>query len=80
MRKNRKKYSELDPEERLRVKCRSYTNVLIARGKLIRQGCRVCGGPAQAHHHDYAKPWEVDWLCRAHHNEEHARLKAEPET
>jgi len=44
----------------------------IKRGDLARQPCQVCGDPkTDAHHEDYAKPLEVDWLCRKHHVERH---------
>lgn len=54
-----------------KVTARSALNHAIRDGRLSRQPCEVCGGAAQAHHHDYSKPLEVRWLCRAHHAEEH---------
>jgi hypothetical protein len=49
----------------------------IERGDMIRQPCRVCGNPkADAHHDDYTKPLEVDWLCRLHHIARHKELDA----
>lgn len=48
----------------------------IRRGVLIAESCQVCGSPhAEAHHADYSKPLEVDWLCRLHHRHEHRRDK-----
>lgn len=41
-------------------------------GKLIRQRCR-CGAPAQAHHKDYSKPLDVEWLCPKHHSIDHVK-------
>jgi hypothetical protein len=39
---------------------------------LVRKPCEVCGEEkAQAHHEDYDKPLEVNWLCRKHHREYH---------
>jgi hypothetical protein len=44
----------------------------VARGKLKRGTCEVCGSKrTQGHHEDYSKPLEVRWLCREHHDEEH---------
>lgn len=44
-------------------------------GRLARQPCKVCGGRAQAHHADYGKPLEVDWLCFRDHRElEHGQV------
>jgi len=39
----------------------------IRSGKLRPQPCIVCGEKAEAHHSDYSKPLDVDWLCRKHH-------------
>ncbi len=40
--------------------------------RLRRQECNVCGqNTAHAHHKDYAKPLEVEWLCPKHHVAKH---------
>lgn len=44
-------------------------------GRLIRQGCEVCGEKGQAHHDDYSKPLEVRWLCPKHHAALHAAIR-----
>ncbi|MBW1931449.1 MAG: hypothetical protein JRI56_00180 [Deltaproteobacteria bacterium] len=38
--------------------------------------CEECGLPAetQAHHEDYNKPLEVDWLCRSCHRQRHKQF------
>jgi hypothetical protein len=47
----------------------------LKKGVMIRQPCEVCGNPKTVgHHHDYAKPLDVTWLCQKHHRQEHARL------
>jgi len=44
----------------------------VRAGRLIRQPCSACGSaPAHAHHRDYARPLEVEWLCRWHHDALH---------
>lgn len=44
----------------------------IKRGEMVRQPCKDCGKPnADAHHHDYTRPLEVEWLCRRCHGIEH---------
>lgn len=44
----------------------------IRTGALIRKPCGLCGSEnAHAHHPDYSKPLEIEWLCRAHHMEKH---------
>ncbi|MER9174608.1 hypothetical protein NKH72_13545 [Mesorhizobium sp. M0955] len=50
----------------------------IKRGLIIQQTCKVCGDSAtEAHHADYDRPMDVDWLCRKHHKAEHRRMKCE---
>jgi hypothetical protein len=43
----------------------------IRDGKLEKQMCCKCGAKAHAHHEDYSKPFDVIWLCPAHHAEVH---------
>lgn len=50
------------------------TNALVS-GKLQRQPCIVCGDKGEAHHSDYNKPLDVDWLCRKHHSMWHRYLQ-----
>lgn len=47
----------------------------IRSGQLERQPCEVCGKEnAQAHHPDYSKPLDVQWLCFIHHRMAHGQL------
>lgn len=46
----------------------------VATGRLVRpEACEHCGGggPIEAHHEDYSKPLDVQWLCRSCHGMEH---------
>lgn len=45
----------------------------IKSGDLIRQPCEVCGddGDVEAHHADYGRPLDVQWLCPKHHKQWH---------
>jgi hypothetical protein len=46
-----------------------------ASGRLVQMPCRICGETrSEAHHSDYQKPLDVDWLCSEHHKAEHLRL------
>ena len=46
--------------------------IAIARGKVHKQPCEICGmEPAEAHHDDYNNPLKVRWLCKKHHVEWH---------
>jgi hypothetical protein len=81
MRANRRKYSDMNDEQKLKIRCRAYANVALKRGKIERQGCEVCGEKAQMHHSDYTKPLEVRWLCRRHHvYHHHPIIRPEPKT
>ena len=41
-------------------------------GKLIKMPCEICGEKkVYAHHDDYAKIFDVRWLCDTHHNDWH---------
>jgi hypothetical protein len=40
----------------------------IRSGRLKRRPCVICNDPkTEGHHHDYAKPLDVYFLCRKHH-------------
>jgi ribosomal protein S27AE len=55
-----------------RAKARAKLGSALRVGSVKRQSCRRCGSPnAQAHHTDYAKPLDVEWLCRKCHRQEH---------
>jgi ribosomal protein L37E len=61
------------------TRARTLIHAAIRRGDVARRPCEVCGTePAQAHHHDYDKPLDVQWLCRRHHDIEHDTLQRGP--
>jgi hypothetical protein len=69
-----------NPAERHKHEARWQTRRAIASGALVRQPCEVCGNPkVDAHHDDYSRPLDVRWLCRAHHNEHHAKARGSHE-
>lgn len=60
---------ELYPEK---IAARQALNNAIKRKEIARQPCSACGVPnAHAHHHDYSKPLDVEWMCRKCHMKEH---------
>lgn len=69
MRAKRKSYGELSDEQRKKVTCRSYSNVLKQRGKLAPQPCKYCGvtKDVEMHHPDYNDPKRVEWVCQTCH-------------
>lgn len=45
-------------------------------GKLKRQSCIICGSKdSEAHHEDYSKPLDIQWLCPKHHAERHREIR-----
>jgi hypothetical protein len=70
--RKRQRWHQLDPEKRL---ARRITRDAIKSGKLVRGPCVVCGKTdyVEAHHTDYSKPLEVQWLCYEHHLEAHGK-------
>jgi len=46
--------------------------------RLTRKPCMICGTQnSEAHHADYDKPLDVDFLCQRHHLQFHARSNKE---
>jgi len=65
---------EATDEQRKRSNARRYLGVYLARGKIKRRPCQVCGESlVEPHHQDYNKPLAVVWLCRRHHMELHGK-------
>ena len=75
--KNLKRWRRENPEKALalrkkhpeKYKARNAVSSAIRSGKLIPQPCEVCGtvDNINAHHEDYSKPLDVNWLCKKHH-------------
>jgi len=67
------KWKEANPKK---IWAHSAFRSALRRGLITRQPCEVCGAlQAEGHHPDYDRPMHVIWLCRAHHQAEHRRLK-----
>jgi alpha-beta hydrolase superfamily lysophospholipase len=64
-----------DPSLRVKHEARWAVNRAIAAGRLVRQPCACGNQKTQAHHHDYAKPLDVRWLCGPCHRKEHAKAE-----
>ena len=69
------------PDSYVKLVCRMRFNAAVSSGRIRRQPCVVCGlSPAEGHHSDYTKPFEVEFLCRKHHMERHLNGCPETET
>lgn len=65
--KAQQKHRALNPEK---YKARTAVSNALRSGKLKREPCVMCGNvKSQAHHEDYSKPLEVEWLCFECHRE-----------
>ncbi len=55
---------------------RSAVGNALRDGRLIRLPCAYCGSEdVEAHHHDYAMPLDVKWVCFAcHRSREHGQI------
>lgn len=61
----------------LKERTRRKSSYAILRGRIPKKPCLVCGEiKAEAHHNNYNDPYDITWLCRKHHFEEHRRLNA----
>lgn len=64
-----------------KTKARNAITMKLAKNRLTPKPCATCGVrptaayPTEAHHPDYSKPFEVVWLCRKHHLEEHGKVQ-----
>ena len=78
--KNRTHYTRLVNSYRktdvgkIKTSARQKVKTAIRSGKLKRLPCEICGSKlSEAHHKNYLKPLEVNWLCRSHHVERHQK-------
>ena len=77
---NRKRRLEWGSRQRidapLKYTARTAVAYAIRTGRMMRKPCEFCGSlRSQAHHDDYTRPFDVMWLCQAHHAGRHAFLK-----
>lgn len=52
---------------------RRMVGIRVRHGTIQKQPCHCGATKVEAHHPDYSKPLEVEWLCRKHHVERHPR-------
>lgn len=75
-----KKYAEASrryrEREREKYSARRMVRQRVSYGLIIRPDhCARCSSPCkpEAHHRDYSKPYEVEWICRKCHLAEHGK-------
>lgn len=74
-----KEYKKDYQQRNVKIRCvHKKIELAMRAGILKKQPCYFCGNlKAMAHHWDYNKPLEVQWLCHSHHQTWHQIFKAE---
>jgi len=68
-RANKARYRERHRDRHLAHKA---VQTAVARGKMVRGNCEICGSEdAHAHHDDYLDRLNVRWFCKEHHEDIH---------
>ena len=68
-------YREKFPDKKY---CHSLISDYIRNGWLTKKPCEKCGKEkTEAHHEDYSKPLDINWLCKSCHMKRHKELKKE---
>jgi hypothetical protein len=60
----------------VKANARRLVQQALKSGQLKRQPCYCGAVPAEAHHHDYLKALQVEWLCKKHHVEADKKRRA----
>jgi len=61
-----------------KYKCTTMVNHAIKKGKIKKGLCEVCNNEkVEAHHEDYDKPFDINWLCKKHHLKLHNKIYIE---
>src|ERR1017187_6135005 len=62
----------MTPQDKIRVRSQVY--IALGSGKLVKPLACACGNPKiEAHHPDYSKPLDVEWLCHPCHDALHGK-------
>ena len=70
-----RKWRAKNPEK---YRCHGAVSVGIKDGSIVKPlRCERCGEVKllDAHHHDYSKPYDIEWLCRGCHHAVHKFIK-----
>jgi hypothetical protein len=64
-------------EDKRRATAHSAVARAVRKGLLVRQPCVCCGNQKSlAHHEDYDKPLDVEWLCQPCHKQRHKQINS----
>ena len=64
-------WKERNPDK---VKAHAIVQMALIAGQLVKKPCEDCGAePTNAHHEDYGRPLDVNWLCDSCHVKRHKK-------
>ena len=70
----KKKVRYKNIQDPIKSSARAKLNHALKTGLIMRFACLKCGeAETEAHHHDYSKPLDVEWLCRPCHAAAHRK-------
>jgi hypothetical protein len=68
-----KKWIRLNNQKRI---AHHAVNNAVRNGRLTKAPCELCHAEkSEAHHEDYSRPLDVNWLCTTCHNERHNQIR-----
>ncbi len=78
LKRDRERITRWKAKHALKRKAHVIAGNAIRDGGLIKQPCERCSAVkgVQAHHEDYSKPLDVNWLCRPCHGLRHREINA----
>lgn len=77
--KQNEKYKSLgkkSPRDPFKIRANTALNNALKSGKITKpSSCQQCGweGRIHGHHHNYSKPFDVEWLCSICHGKKHRK-------
>jgi len=67
-RKATRKYID-NPDNWVKLEARRLLAWALKHGRVIKGKCHCGDVNVEAHHEDYDRPFDVQWLCKKHHTE-----------
>jgi hypothetical protein len=73
-------HRESNAREPEKYRARTAVGNAVRDGRLFKLPCTTCGSTEdiEAHHADYSRPLDVEWLCHKHHREHHGQITSDP--
>jgi len=72
----KRKYYWSNKKTRIKARARASIRNQVTARRIKKEPCEKCGNiDSEAHHEDYSKALEVNWLCKECHKKLHAKIK-----